>query len=479
MKGVLLGSDFIKNAAGEFKLLEINTNIAIAGKRTDLLNLDGVRALIQSNNFTSVQCIYSGLTAHLHEMFKSLAVDEFGLEYIEHQVSDSAITVPYIEDSDSTLIIRLTYDTTAIVDDEYCRDKTNIQRLTHDKAYGTKVYIPGVVDDFAGLEEFNYTGSLPNFIVRKKLPQYDREVFPTLYKVENLTQFNTVKELVLEDEVLNEFLDSGMIEDRRYIYRSVDLIVGGNLDVINLGGLITTTKIEDTIWPTTYTNGVVDKKDRPKFITYTKDKAITYVYDLDQEVLMGDLTKKTFETVQEGDTVKAIHIEGLDINESNYNQTSWTGSYDNFIASASLVDTVVDSKSVKNSTSVLGIKLTLDDGTIWNDLENSVVLIKENDTVTFRNINNLKVGDTLCTVNVNTTQTTLKTITGLEVVFLEGLDVGELDVEPYDVYLPMVSTDTAVIQHNACKAAICAGNGCNTFSICSDCSFGQCAGEIK
>ena len=48
-------------------------------------------------------------------------------------------------------------------------------------------------DDFIDFEDFTYTLDLPNFIIKKRYPNYDKNEYPKLYKIQNLTELNALK----------------------------------------------------------------------------------------------------------------------------------------------------------------------------------------------------------------------------------------------------------------------------------------------
>ena len=117
-------------------------------------------------------------------------------------------------------------------------------------------------DDFSDVVEFEYTLDLPNFIVKKRYPNYDRNDFPKLYKIQNLTELNTLKITIDEDtEFLQEFANSEIISDKRSIIRSIDIIYGSNLDIIHMGGYKISHSIMENIWDNTFDEtGLLAKK---------------------------------------------------------------------------------------------------------------------------------------------------------------------------------------------------------------------------
>ena len=480
MKSVLIASDLIKDLNGNIKVIETNTNASVS-INWNLYDFANLQDFIQSNNFTEVNGIVPQVDKPFSAKIKEIC-DSIGITYVEHITVNGSITVPFIEDNESTLIIRLSYDTTAVVDDQYCRDKFALQKVIHNESFGVKTYIPvevdGVtIDDFTEMEDFVYTNDIPNFIVKSRYPNYDKEVYPKLYKVENLTQLNALKSTIESDYYLQEFIQSELIDGRRNIIRSLDLLYGSNLDTLNIGGYTVLNQIEETIWNNTWDeNNMLAKKDRPKYITHTAghdDSSHEYVYDVDQDVAMMDGSRKTFYSLILGDSIKSLHIQGLDLDESTYQLQSWTGTYSDFIENFSIISSAVVATRESQPVSQLFIKITMDDGTEWDDVKLSPLLVKDGDVIKFKRVNDMAIGDVIITYNFESSEVELKTIQNMEIIFKENQILGSLDVEPVDLYLPFVSANSTVIQHNRCTKG-CASNACFDSFACGNCSFYVC-----
>ena len=484
MKAVLLSTDYIKTEDGQYKILEINTSTRIvpADNEGNLPGLDwsNLTTFIQTNGFTNVHCIIpmydKGFATKLSEICTTIG----GITFLSHETSSTSITVPYIEDNDNTFILRVSYDTTAIVDDEYCRDNYSLLRAINELTTKPKTYIPNISDDFENLSEFNYTLDLPNFIIKKRYPNYDKNEFPKLYKVQNLTELTQLKGLVnVDTEFLQEFTNSEILSNKRSIIRGIDIIYGSNLDVISMGGYKVLHAITENIWNNTFGDlGLLAKKDRPKYITYyspTSDRA-TYIYDEDQEVLMADGSRKSFAELEVGDSVKSINIPSLPVNETEYKVEEWTGSHTDFTTNFAVSETAIVVKTTQ-TTSDLFIRITLEDDIVWDDLPVTHLLVKNDDVIRFKNVNNLQIGDVLELFSTETETIVNKTITNLEILFKENEVVGTMDVEPLDLFLPLVTNSFAIVQHNACNANFCSnfGGQCYNYGKCGDCGYYQCA----
>ena len=121
MRTVLLGTDFMYDKNGNLKPIEINTAVGYQYNKlesdSEAFDLTNLLSFINTNGFTKV--IYIGEIEELSLIFSN-ALSEVSIEYEFLMVPNTSITIPSVEDNDTTLIIRSAYDTTAIVDDNYC-----------------------------------------------------------------------------------------------------------------------------------------------------------------------------------------------------------------------------------------------------------------------------------------------------------------------------------------------------------------------
>ena len=131
MRTVLIGSDFMYDKNGNLKPIEINTAVGWDGiekveNDDDCINLDIFNTFVQSNGFTTI--IYIGDIHYVKRKLEEYCTTN-QLSFTFMAVSSQSITVPLVEDNETTLIIRSSYDTTAIVDDTYCRNKVEFMKL--------------------------------------------------------------------------------------------------------------------------------------------------------------------------------------------------------------------------------------------------------------------------------------------------------------------------------------------------------------
>jgi hypothetical protein len=193
---------------GNLKPIEINTNVGWTESTVEtydsVLDLTSLSTFITSNEFTSI--VYIGSVHPIDEKLKTLC-NELGITYSLYGVSSNSITIPFVEDNDQTLIIRSAYDTTALVDDTYCRDKVNFLNLIKDSSFGSQfAYLDENNSIVSNITTINDNGEHPNFILKARLPDYDKEVYPKFYKVSTQEELDTlISNVVTSDYFLMEF----------------------------------------------------------------------------------------------------------------------------------------------------------------------------------------------------------------------------------------------------------------------------------
>jgi hypothetical protein len=496
MKALLMATDYIvEKNTGKVKVLEVNTNARTfaKGDYINLYDFNPLFDLITQNQFKSVDVIHQTFNSDLVDKIEEFC-NENSIEIYRHITNINSITVPYIEDSDDKLILRMSYDTTAIVDEDYAKDKFKLARSIQGTELTPKTYIKSTdinVDELSTLEDFTYNGDSPNFILKKRYPDYEKGEFPKCLKFENKQQLNDYTSSIGDDLLLQEFINSdNHTNNKRLIHRSVDIIYGSDLNTIPLGSYKITHIVPEDVWENTWSSGSWGElalKDRAKYITYYNTDSLLsrlYVYDEDQSVLMADGSIKTFSSVSEEDMVKSLHIPELPLDEElGYNINEWTGSYSEVVTNSQLTDTKVVTKFSSGAINDYFLKFTFDDGHSYEDITSTVALIRSGSLVKFISLDMAQVGNEFVMYNVSSSQVEIKTLTDIEIVWREEQVLGAMDVEPYDLFLPFVHNDYTLIQHNICRQPQCATNGCGPSSFpiffsgprnCNNCTFFQC-----
>ena len=225
----------------------------------------------------------------------------------------------------------------------------------------------------------------------------------------------------------------------------------------------------------------ISKIDRPKYITYTSSRGgkLSYIIDSDTLILMGDGTQKVATELVAGDIIKTIDIKDLPIHERDYKTSEWTGSLSRLLSESDVSTTTVDTVTFVEETMIF-TKITTTNGTVWSDLPTSEILVKEgDDTIKFKHLSEFSVGEEIVFLNIQSETFIVDTISSIEYEF-KTITIGEIDVEPLDVFLPILDGGIAMIQHNACKTSLCSTQSpCPNYNVlaCNTCTPSQCAAK--
>jgi len=466
MKAVLIGSDFLLDDNGDAKLVELNTSAGIFQSMMPHLDFSGLENLLQTNSIAELVYIFNDQQVVTDPNFRvnlSLGLrlqticETLGIVYTPYQVSTYATTVPYIEDAPNKFILRQAFDSTALIDDEYCTDKLNLKELVEGQPYAIT----------AG---FDITKT-PNVVVKSKNPSYDGTVYPEVHTIANQEEFDTLQQSVTDPYFIQEFINSenNIIQGRYSVIRSMDLVYGSNLDTLHLGSYHQTSPYKLDIWPDTLQAGrtALENKSRIKWISKQTTGIQKNVYHVDEEtnIVLPDGSYITIQDVEEGTVVKSVQF-------SNFP----TGSTVDVLAYSSSFEEMRDSLQV-NSASVIEfmsssletvyLNVTLENGINWDESIRSTFYTEASgSTITqFKALGQVAVGDKIVLLNVATNELIKKEVTALDPVY-DSKIVYELDVEEQDIFLSILDQDIALVQHNPCW---CNGYNCGWWSCYQYC----------
>lgn len=479
MRSLLLGTDFTYTAEGKIIPLEINTNVGMENfyleDDNDVHDLSALSNFITEKSFTKVTFIGNLRLFHvkLAELCSTL-----NIEYEYLQVLIGNLTVPYVEDTEYNLIIRSAYDTTAIVDDVYCKDKVNFMKLINGQLYGSEFAY--VNDENVLINNFTHVvdnGDNPNFILKSVLPHYDKNLYPKLYKVNNLEELGVILSNVSTDYFMMPYYYNSdkLFENQIYVTRSLNLLFPPNLESIYLGSYKKfTDRKNDDISTFNSVTFEVDAIHRSKYITSDKAFVMPKLLDTD-EVEMADGTFKNGVDLQVGDIIKTIIIPNPDDIDLSDDLSNFNISYEKFISGVTYTtNSVIAKKKVDRACKYVNILFT--DGTDWSDTYTSSYLVLRNGDIRFEYIESLVEGDQVVLIDSSYPEFTsvLKKVSSLNYtkIIFSGW---EISVDINHVFLTRTGSDSnesfVAIEHNVtclgkspCGAKVCTikGTGCAT-----------------
>lgn len=490
MKGTIIGTDLLEKD-DSVKILEINTNTTIYNSGADLLDYDAFFSVLTTNNINELHFIYTESTSYAplpsefrFEQILKAKCDELGITYHPYVVPRNSVTVPYIEDAANKFILRQAFDTTALVDETYCADKFEFFNLMSGSTYVPETYLSSGLFDVNTLHSANYTNlDHPNLIAKARNPEYNGMDFPELYIVSDQTEFQTVKDNIAESSLLQEFVydDANIVDGRYSIIRSIDIIYGPSLDVINMGGYKQSTMIPLSFSPNELLSGTtkVNQKTRYKYITKEIGNFAAIDYHVDDETMILNYsgTLQDVDTIQLGDYIKSINFQDNNGNNAgNFEEAilsvyGWDGTLQKSNETLEVVQSELLGKQSANVDTIF-IRITLANGLTWTDAPSCKYYIEESGSTEtrFEKVNKMYVGDKMIVMDPQTNQLTTVEITGLSMEYAVKT-IYDLDFEPSDLFLVDIGDGLFGVMHNSCW---CPWNYCGYY--CHSWYCGTCGG---
>jgi hypothetical protein len=252
MRSVLISTDLIMKQDGTWTPTEINTNTSheMAVKNFDsesptqfidnfgdYVNHVELNEFLQTNGITTIKTI--DVKAGFHRVIESFCKYYSSYSYEFNEVSSTSVSVPDIEDGDDVLIIRIAYDSFAIVDDLYARDNYEFHNLIKNETFASPVtFNTGDESNIDTITTFepSIDDVTPNYIVKRRTPGGGNKKYPILYRLTSQEQLDNLKSSITSDEFIQkyEFNQSSLVDNRTNFIRSIDLLYGPTLEVFNL-----------------------------------------------------------------------------------------------------------------------------------------------------------------------------------------------------------------------------------------------------
>jgi hypothetical protein len=516
MKAVLLGTDLLRHSDGTYKVLEINTNTSVHSEIVENLDKTSLKNLLQANNISEFHLIFNADNfVAATKMYADLGIpvsdnptnpdaiaawdshlfgfkyycqsiaSEIGATFVEHEVLPTAVTIPSIEDAPNKFILRMAYDMTALIDEEYAKDKVKFNKLIENKPYALNSYHESINQEF-NINNLTsvQVGVGPNVAIKSRYPNYDAYAYPTLYQVQNSEDLESLKSQISgsANEYMEEFIndDFNTVSGKTAVVRSLDIVYGGNLDVLNIGVYRMSTIVTRSVWPDEYISGSLGKlaqSSRPKWLTkwgpFKFDDA--YVLDDNTKIIKSDGTLTLPSDLTEFESVMTIKLPWIPEDEVNFRAELSTGSFNSDAENFTTASTVLQSL-ISHQRETVMLEVTLDNGVVYQDNLGSVMMIERHDTeaTTLTPTNRFRVNDKLVVFNYATNTLEKATITSLEPKFVSRT-IYDVNVEPSDIFLPVIDevNNLALVQHNQCwgwcQSWHCSSWSCNT---CGNCGGG-------
>ena len=471
MKTVIIGTDLVYDLNGNLKPIEINTNINYTQNKiqddVDVFDSLDLKNFIVNNSFNKIT--YIGWNPRIKSLLLSVS-EELNLQFEEIYVGNTSVTIPLVEDSPDNLIIRQAYDITAIIDEEYCKNKVNFLNLIKNTEYSSQfAYMDSTNQIVSTITEIKDNGEHPNFILKAVNPNYDKNIYPKLFRVTTQEELNVILQNVSEDYFLMEyhFNTNSLFENSVTKIRKISLLYPPTLESIHIG-TYTDLSAEKLNTNLIYDNQTYELDNDQRYIYVTKDFGTLDLPKLldDDLVVMEDGSLKTGLDLQIGDYVKTISIPGVTENiDPDKDTISYDIDYTTFANNVEYTSNrVVGKKRVDVFVKMCNINFS--DGTSWSDTITSKYLVVNEGIVKFKRLDNLIVNDVVLLINTTDENNVIieeKTVTNVTI----GNDKFSgflISVEKTQLFLTKTSNTLespsfAAIEHNYCYT-YCNKNQC-------------------
>jgi hypothetical protein len=509
MRALLISTDLVMKSDGTYTPTEINT---ATGNHLKIVNLDvdsptyftdnfaeyinhiEFDLFLQSNNITKIKIIDK--VYGFSQIFEGFCKYYTNYEYELIKTRPDSITVPFVEDDDDTIIIRVAYDTTALVDDLYARDMFEFHNLIKDETFASPVTFN--TGDETNIDSITFEpsidGVVPNYVVKKRTPGVNYRLYPNVYRLDNQSQLDTLKESLTSDEFIQKFEYNGdnLVNNRVSFIRSVDILYGSDLNVFNL---LTTKNVNSVstqnntfIYETeTDENGKLNilfaSKYYPKII---HKLAESFHFDATDKIVVSDNSVMLTTNLSVGDTVKIAQFnvenkKNITVNVENLDVFTFTSASVNAIGEKSGDNVFINLTAVDENNNIYE----------WYDGLTNYYLIQNpvEDVIQYTNSpsGKIQIGDKIYVYDSVLNQMKPLTITNIT---FEVKDITTYSItleENKREFLIELSENLFLLQHNSSTCdQNCSNTGCGGDiygTICSGCQKGnncpECGGFVS
>jgi hypothetical protein len=490
MRSVLITTDLIRRADGALTPAEINTDSSYELRRTngditgdtfienwgDYFEHVEFHTFLQNRNISKLTVINH--TGGITPMFESFS-EYYNYEYTFVQVSAGSITIPFVEDADDTLIIRVSYDTTALVDDLYARDMFEFHDLIKEEAFASPVtFNTGEENNIDTITfEPSIDGIVPNYLVKPRVPGYEKGLYPKVYRLDTIEELEALKLTIGENEFIQKYEyneELGTVDNRVSFIRSFDLIYGSNLDVQHLMTYKSINSVSTKNTLLRYENELDENKRLNKLATakwhpsYTLSNSLYYHFDETDRILIPDLTTKLATELVNGDIVLGINFN----EEIKKFQSYPVESLETFTTGNASITTLEPNEYDCIFINITAIDENETEYNWYDGIGNNYLIQKQGgDNVQYLSDNSgfIEIGDNVFVFNKTTNS--VKSLTITDVFFdIKPLTTYKISlVNEFREFLIELNEDIFLIQHNAgCRAE------CGTFFYCGSSTCALC-----
>jgi hypothetical protein len=492
MRSLLISTDLIRKGNGDWTPTEINTNSQheISTKHKDTLtehfieNYDSYFDHVTFHNFLQdngiSKIVIIDVKGGIDVILESFA-NYYNYQHQFVQVPDGSLTVPNVDDADDTIIIRICYDTYALIDDLYARDMFEFHNLIKDETFASPVaFNTGDESNIDTITTFepSIDGIAPNYLVKPRVPGYPKGMYPRVYRLDTQEELDELKASLTENQFIQKYEyneELGLVDNRVSFVRSLDLIYGSNLDVINLMMYKSANAVSTQNTLLQYDTELIEGKRLNPLATtkwhpsYFLSTSQIYHFDATDYVLMPDMTDKLATELMIND-----EVFGINFNEHiKLHQTASVSTLETFTTGSPNISILT-----QNEFDCIYINLSAVDENnteySWADGIGNSYLIQKAGSEVAQYISEfsgfIEIGDIIFTFNKN--ENVVKPLTITNIYYdIKSTPTYRISLEEeFREFMIKLDTDLYLLQHNAACSFQCGVYyfcGSETCALCS------------
>ena len=469
MKGTFFSADFVEDAIGNLRLLEVNTDTTISVNNLVYLDFSNFISVLESNNITRVTVVHK---PNIHQnivnkLSESLTLNApFVVEFNEIKEQSNRIYSTSVDDASDLFVLRMAYDESAIFDSEYAKGTLNTLKLFLDyneQNSVTEFYHSSSIGEYNTIvSDFN-PGSLPDCLI-KNVSDVNHSLID-FYKIgsestedTSQTRWNTfITNKATEDNIIQKYhIGTQTVSNNKVsTVRTFSIIYGGDLSLIDIGQFQENAVFElptESIYNENEYINKIDNKHYYEFATnfIKNDGRIDGILNT-HLIIKSDDTQVEIGNISVGDEIKSYYIGGTNLTEDDFTYPTWQISGSTLPSGSNLTTSTVIYKNSKDLLSKTLSNITVnnnEDSLYTSQYKSFLVYDADMDAIVWKQ-----------SVDINTTTDSLvdydgslAQVTNSEILIVneDNFSVVEIDVEDTDTYIIAGSTPiNSFVTHNA------------------------------
>ncbi len=460
MQGTLFSSDYVIDANGNERLIELNTDTAFTQEFIDnYLNLTDFINVLSSNNIAEVVIIYKDFHYNFVEKLETTLNSQLPSVTLTKQIEDiNSIYPNSVTDAANKFILRLAYNENALLDSTYAKNKLNLFELFVENNNTTEIaefYHSGSNGIINTITASSNASNIPDYISKPAEVQHQTyNLFKGVSGSTDQEQLDNIIEDVENIERVDRMVqkyhyNSGQVVNNRITsIRLFSIVYDTDIKLLHLGisKASAMLNIPGVIEYDTRGVGRLKLQHYYEFATnYPKFNRKQGGFLPTVHVLKPDNSGVQISSVQLNDTLASYYVSGSPDTDSGSVLVQWSvpgseipsGSY----ITSSVVHTAMSSSA---GDAALG-RLVTDSGYELAVSPASIFLVHDSasNTVTFESMHNINPGDSLFNLDGDKY---LISQSLLDVYSNQDNPIYELNMESTDMY---ILSSSGILVHNA------------------------------